>query len=90
VLALESGKAGCLIQVVMLSLVTMKKNAEPGVLVIPGADLAATDLCRGRIENDARFDEARSVGGGLNAGRLGRLFYCDCRGEVVGVGVFGI
>jgi polar amino acid transport system substrate-binding protein len=55
VLALQSGKADCLIQVIMLSLVTMKKNAELGVLLIP-EPIAQQPTCAGvRIETDARF-----------------------------------
>ena len=55
VLALQAGRADCVIQVVMLSLVTVKKNPKLGSVIVP-MPLAQQPTCSGvRIDADHRF-----------------------------------
>jgi polar amino acid transport system substrate-binding protein len=55
VLAVQSGRADCVIQVVMLSLVTVKKNPKLGSIIVP-APLSQQPTCSGvRIDGDHRF-----------------------------------
>jgi polar amino acid transport system substrate-binding protein len=54
-LAAQSGRADCVIQVVMLSLVTVKKNPNVGRILIP-APLSQQPTCCGvRVDPDQRF-----------------------------------
>ncbi len=54
-LSVQSGRADCVIQVVMLSLVTVKKNPKVGKIVIP-TPIMQQPTCAGvRVESDQRF-----------------------------------
>jgi polar amino acid transport system substrate-binding protein len=54
-LAVQSGRADCVIQVIMLSMVTVKKNTRVGTLIVP-TPIAQQPTCAGvRIEADQRF-----------------------------------
>ncbi|WP_298964654.1 transporter substrate-binding domain-containing protein [uncultured Methylobacterium sp.] len=54
-LSLQSGRADCVIQVAMLSLVTAKKNPRLGRIVVP-TPLSAQPTCAGvRVDPDQRF-----------------------------------
>ncbi|WP_315758806.1 MULTISPECIES: transporter substrate-binding domain-containing protein [unclassified Bradyrhizobium] len=55
VLAVQSGRADCLIQVAMLSLVTVKKNAKVGKVIIPTPVAAQPTCCGVRVDSDTRF-----------------------------------
>lgn len=55
VLAVQSGRAECLIQVAMLSLVTVKKNTKVGKVIIPTPVVAQPTCCGVRIDGDSRF-----------------------------------
>jgi polar amino acid transport system substrate-binding protein len=55
VLAVQSGRADCVIQVVMLALVTVKKNPRIGALMVP-EPLIQQPTCIGmRVDPDQRF-----------------------------------
>jgi polar amino acid transport system substrate-binding protein len=55
VLALQAGRADCVIQVVMLALVTVKKNPRLGTLMVPGP-ITQQPTCIGmRVDPDQRF-----------------------------------
>jgi len=54
-MAVQAGRADCVIQVVMLALVTVKKNPRVGTLVVPGP-LIQQPTCIGmRVDPDQRF-----------------------------------
>jgi polar amino acid transport system substrate-binding protein len=54
-LAVQTGRADCVIQVIMLSMVTVKKNPKVGTVVVP-TPLAAQPTCAGmRSDADYRF-----------------------------------
>jgi polar amino acid transport system substrate-binding protein len=54
-LALQSGRADCVIQVILLSLVSVKKNSRLGKLIIP-EPIVAQPTCAGvRVDADQRF-----------------------------------
>jgi polar amino acid transport system substrate-binding protein len=54
-LAVQAGRADCVIQVILLSMVTVKKNPKVGKLIVPTA-VAQQPTCAGvRIEADQRF-----------------------------------
>ena len=54
-LSVQSNRADCVIQVAMLSLVTVKKNPKLGRIVVP-TPISAQPTCAGmRVEPDARF-----------------------------------
>ena len=54
-LAVQAGRADCVVQVVMLALVTVKKNPRVGKLVVP-APLIQQPTCIGmRVDPDQRF-----------------------------------
>ena len=54
-LAVQTGRADCVIQVIMLSMVTVKKNPKVGTVVVP-TPLAAQPTCAGmRADADHRF-----------------------------------
>jgi polar amino acid transport system substrate-binding protein len=54
-LAVQTGRADCVIQVIMLSMVTVKKNPKVGTVVVP-TPLAAQPTCAGmRSDPDYRF-----------------------------------
>lgn len=54
-LAVQSGRADCVIQVVMLALVTVKKNPRVGRMLVP-TPLTAQPTCLGlRVDGDGRF-----------------------------------
>ena len=55
VLAVQSGRADCLIQVAMLSLVTVRKNAKVGKVLIPTPIAAQPTCCGVRVDTDTRF-----------------------------------
>ncbi|KJC51280.1 ABC transporter substrate-binding protein [Bradyrhizobium sp. LTSP885] len=55
VLAVQSGRADCLIQVAMLSLVTVKKNAKVGKVVVPAPVASQPTCCGVRVDSDSRF-----------------------------------
>ncbi|MDU1691989.1 MAG: transporter substrate-binding domain-containing protein [Bradyrhizobium sp.] len=55
VLAVQSGRADCLIQVAMLSLVTVRKNAKVGKVIIPTPVAAQPTCCGVRVDSDTRF-----------------------------------
>jgi polar amino acid transport system substrate-binding protein len=55
VLAVQAGRADCLIQVAMLSLVTVKKNAKVGKVVIPTPVASQPTCCGVRVDVDTRF-----------------------------------
>jgi polar amino acid transport system substrate-binding protein len=55
VLAVQSGRADCLIQVAMLSLVTVKKNARVGKIIIPTPSASQPTCCGVRVDVDTRF-----------------------------------
>jgi polar amino acid transport system substrate-binding protein len=55
VLAVQSGRADCLIQVAMLSLVTVKKNTKVGKVIIPTPVAAQPTCCGVRVDADSRF-----------------------------------
>ncbi|MBW5440251.1 transporter substrate-binding domain-containing protein [Bradyrhizobium canariense] len=55
VLAVQSGRADCLIQVAMLSLVTVKKNAKVGKVIIPTPIASQPTCCGVRVDADTRF-----------------------------------
>ncbi|MGJ4949628.1 transporter substrate-binding domain-containing protein [Bradyrhizobium sp. HKCCYLS20291] len=55
VLAVQAGRADCLIQVAMLSLVTVKKNAKVGKVIIPTPVAAQPTCCGVRVDVDTRF-----------------------------------
>ncbi len=55
VLALQSGRADCVIQVVMLSLVTVKKNPRLGTVLVPMPLSQQPTCCGVRIDSDHRF-----------------------------------
>jgi polar amino acid transport system substrate-binding protein len=54
-LAVQSGRADCVIQVVMLSLVTVKKNPNVGRIIIPSPIVQQPTCCGVRVEGDQRF-----------------------------------
>ena len=55
VLAVQAGRADCVVQVVMLALVTVKKNPRLGALMVP-APLIQQPTCIGmRVDPDQRF-----------------------------------
>lgn len=55
VLSVQAGRADCVIQVAMLSLVTVKKNPRVGKIIVP-TPLSAQPTCAGiRAEADPRF-----------------------------------
>ncbi len=54
-LAVQTGRADCVIQVIMLSMVTVKKNPKVGTVLVP-TPLAAQPTCAGmRFDADHRF-----------------------------------
>jgi len=54
-LAVQTGRADCVIQVIMLSMVTVKKNPKVGTVVVP-TPLASQPTCAGmRADADHRF-----------------------------------
>ena len=55
VLAVQSGRADCLIQVAMLSLVTVKKNTKVGKVVVPAPVASQPTCCGVRVDTDSRF-----------------------------------
>ncbi len=55
VLALQSGRADCCIQVVMLSLVSVKKNPKLGKVLVPMPLSQQPTCCGVRIDGDHRF-----------------------------------
>jgi polar amino acid transport system substrate-binding protein len=55
VLAVQSGRADCLIQVAMLSLVTVKKNTRVGKVIIPTPVASQPTCCGVRVDVDSRF-----------------------------------
>ncbi|MBR0795347.1 transporter substrate-binding domain-containing protein [Bradyrhizobium jicamae] len=55
VLSLQSGRADCLIQVAMLSLVTVKKNPRLGKVSIPTPVSSQPTCCGVRVDLDSRF-----------------------------------
>ena len=54
-LAVQSGRADCVIQVVMLSLVTVKKNPNVGRILIPAPIVQQPTCCGVRVDSDQRF-----------------------------------
>jgi polar amino acid transport system substrate-binding protein len=54
-LAVQSGRADCVIQVVMLSLVTVKKNPNVGRIIIPSPIIQQPTCCGVRVDSDQRF-----------------------------------
>jgi polar amino acid transport system substrate-binding protein len=54
-LAVQSGRADCVIQVVMLSLVTVKKNPNVGRILIPTPISQQPTCCGVRVDSDQRF-----------------------------------
>jgi len=55
VLALQSGRADCVIQVVMLSLVSVKKNPKLGTVLVPMPLSQQPTCCGVRVDTDQRF-----------------------------------
>jgi polar amino acid transport system substrate-binding protein len=55
VLAVQSGRADCVIQVVMLALVTVKKNPRVGRIIFPRPTVQQPTCCGLRIDSDQRF-----------------------------------
>lgn len=55
VLALQSGRADCVIQVIMLAMVTVKKNPKLGRVVVPTPVVAQPTSAGVRIDSDQRF-----------------------------------
>lgn len=55
VLAVQSGRADCLIQVAMLSLVTVKKNTRVGKIIVPTPAASQPTCCGVRVDVDSRF-----------------------------------
>lgn len=54
-LAVQSGRADCVVQVILLSLVTVKKNPKAGHLIVP-TPLVSQPTCAGvRVDADQRF-----------------------------------
>jgi polar amino acid transport system substrate-binding protein len=54
-LSVQSGRADCVIQVALLSLVTVKKNPQVGKIIVP-APISQQPTCAGvRAEGDSRF-----------------------------------
>lgn len=54
-LSVQSGRADCVIQVILLSMVTVKKNPKAGKLIVP-TPLTAQPTCAGvRVDVDQRF-----------------------------------
>ena len=54
-LAVQSGRADCVIQVVMLSMVSVKKNPNVGTLIIPNPVLQQPTCAGVRVDSDHRF-----------------------------------
>jgi polar amino acid transport system substrate-binding protein len=54
-LAVQAGRADCVIQVVMLALVTVKKNPKAGKLIIPTPGVQQPTCIGMRVDSDQRF-----------------------------------
>jgi polar amino acid transport system substrate-binding protein len=54
-LAVQAGRADCVIQVVMLALVTVKKNPKAGKLIVPEPNIQQPTCIGMRVDSDQRF-----------------------------------
>jgi polar amino acid transport system substrate-binding protein len=54
-MAVQTGRADCVVQVVMLSLVTVKKNPAVGRILLPTPLIQQPTCCGVRVETDPRF-----------------------------------
>ena len=54
-LAVQSGRADCVIQVIMLSMVTVKKNPQVGTLIVPNPIMQQPTCAGVRVDADQRF-----------------------------------
>ena len=55
VLAVQTGRADCVIQVIMLALVTVKKNPAVGKIIVPTPVSQQPTCCGVRVDADQRF-----------------------------------